>query len=237
MTANASGTLMSRLGSATRTFTDRYPWVGPTVFVSSSLYFVAQVAVAWVWNPPYSLVSNTISDLGNTHCGQYRDAYVCSPRHDLMNVAFIFLGLVMVVGSLLVSQEFTERSRRERVGATIGFALLGLGGVGAILVGVFPENTVSVAHTTGAGLAIGVGNVAILVLGLSLPLPEGLRSFMLFIGTVCVGALLLFASHRDFGIGVGGMERVAAYPQTVWLIRFGLYMFKTHGSTTAAAAT
>lgn len=228
--------VISRIGSRTRAFTDRYPWLGPAVFMSSALYFVAQVAVGWVWSPPYSLVSNTISDLGNTHCGLYRGTYVCSPRHDLMNAAFIFLGLVMSVGSLLIYQEFSERDGRERVSALVGFTLLGIGGLGAILVGVFPENTVSIAHTTGAGLAIGVGNLAILVLGVALALPEGLRGFMLFIGTVSLGALLLFASHRYFGIGAGGMERVAAYPQTVWLIRFGFYMSRNHSSKAALRA-
>lgn len=219
---------MSRAHSRMRDFTDRYPWVGPVVFTLSFLYFVAQAVVGWVWHPPYSLISDTISDLGNTHCGLYRGNYVCSPRHDLMNAAFIFLGVVMSIGSLLIYQEFIERGRRERVMALVGFSLLGIAGLGAIVVGIFPENTIGTAHIIGATLAIGVGNLAILVLGVALPLPEGLRMFMVFIGTVCLGAAVLFASHKYFGIGAGGMERIAAYPQTVWLIRFGIYMSKSH---------
>lgn len=221
-------TVRGRAAGRTKAFADRYPWLGPAVFVASSLYFVVQVVVAWVWNPPYSLVTNTISDLGNTRCALYRGAYVCSPRHDLMNAGFIFLGLVMAVGSLLICQEFTERGGRQRLMARVGFSLLGLAGAGSIVVGLFPENTVRDAHVVGAALAIGVGNLAILVLWLALPLPAGLRRLMFFIGTVSIGALVLFASHRYLGIGAGGMERVAAYPQTVWLIRFGTYQFGTH---------
>ncbi len=228
--------MLARAARTTKAFTDRFPWVGPTVFVSSSLYFVVQLVVAWVWHPAYSLVTNTISDLGNTRCGPYRGAYVCSPRHDLMNAGFIFLGLVMAVGSLLMCQEFTEQGGRQRLAARVGFSLLALAGAGSIVVGLFPENTVRVAHVVGAGLAIGVGNLAIGILWLALPLPAGVRSLMAFIGTVSIVALVLFASHRDLGIGAGGMERVAAYPQTVWLIRFGAYQFRPHGRLTRVAA-
>jgi hypothetical membrane protein len=222
--------------SKTKTFTDHHPWVGPLVFMSSGLYFLAQIVVGWVWHPPYSVIKNTISDLGNTACGRYGGRYVCSPRHDLMDAAFIFLGLVMSVGSLLIYQEFTEKEQRERVAALIGFICMAIAGVGAIFVGAFPENTVHVMHIIGAGLAIGVGSLGILVLGFALPLPEGLRSFMLFFATLSLTAIVLFASSRYFGIGPGGMERIAAYPETVWLIRFGIYISRNHPGTATSGA-
>lgn len=209
-------------------FRDRFPGLGPAVWISSALYFFAQVVVAWVWNPSYSLVRNTISDLGNTICGKYRGSYVCSPRHTVMNIAFVFLGVVMAIGSLLIYQEFTERRRAERVAAFIGFTLMAIGGVGAVLVGIFPENTMRTMHLTGAGLAIGAGNAAILVLGLVLALPESMRRYMLIFSTVSLTALVSFASGKYFGIGQGAMERIAAYPETVWLIIFGLYISRNH---------
>jgi len=36
--------------------------------------------------------------------------------------------------------EFTEKPRAERIAAFVGFACMAIGGVGAILVGAFPEN-------------------------------------------------------------------------------------------------
>jgi hypothetical membrane protein len=153
-----------------------------------------------------------------------------------MDAAFIFLGLVMSVGSLLIYQEFTEKEQRERVAALIGFICMAIAGVGAIFVGAFPENTVHVMHIIGAGLAIGVGSLGILVLGFALPLPEGLRSFMLFFATLSLTAIVLFASSRYFGIGPGGMERIAAYPETVWLIRFGIYISRNHPGTATSGA-
>jgi hypothetical membrane protein len=230
LSATVSGRPARRMRARIQHFADRHSWVGPTVFIASALYFVTQIVVGWVWNPPYSVINNTISDLGNTACGRYGGSYVCSPRHTLMNVAFIFLGVVMATGSLLIYQEFTERQRSERVAALIGFVCLGIGGLGAVFVGVFPENTFSFMHITGAGLAIGVGNLGILVLGLVLPLPESLRGFMLFFSTLSITALILFACHRYFGIGAGTMERIAAYPETLWLIRFGIYISRNHYS-------
>jgi hypothetical membrane protein len=215
-------------GTRIKSFTDRHEWIGPAIFMLSALYFVAQIAVGWVWHPPYSLVNNTISDLGNSTCGRYGGFYVCSPRHDLMNAAFILLGLAMFTGSLLIYQEFTEREKRQRTAALVGFSAMGLGGLGAILVGVFPENSVSAMHITGAALAIGVGNLGILVLGLVLPLPESMRRYMLTFSTISLTALILFATGHYFGIGAGTMERIAAYPETIWLITFGMYISRNH---------
>ena len=41
-------------------------------------------------------------------------------------------------------------------------------------------------------------------------------------------ALSLFASHMYLGLGAGTMERLAAYPETIWLIIFGTYMARIH---------
>jgi hypothetical membrane protein len=220
------------------TFHDRYPWLGPGLFVLSGAYFAAQIFVGWVWNPSYSLVNNTISDLGNTACGQYGQSYVCSPRHVYMNIAFIALGVFMAAGSLLIYQEFNEKKNREQVWALIGFSLMALGGIGAMLVGFFPENTVGTMHKLGAGVAIGGGNLAIFVLGLALvALPEGLRRNMLLFSALSVTALICFAFDRRFGIGAGTMERIAAYPETIWLIVFGIYISTNHRRDRRALAT
>ena len=83
----------------------------------------------------------------------------------------MLLGLVMVLGSALLYHEFTGRSLRERRAAMCGFGFVALGGVGSILVGLFPENENGKMHIVGACLAIAIGNVAILVLGSVLALP------------------------------------------------------------------
>jgi hypothetical membrane protein len=206
---------------------DAHPSFGPVIFTVAAVYFLIQLIVAWVFIPSYSLVSNSISDLGVTSCGSYGSPTICSPRWWLMDyVGFLVLGLVMVVGSALLYHEFTERIPRERRAAMFGFGLIALGGLGSILVGFFPENENRTMHIIGAFLAIAIGNVAILVLGAVLTLPESMRRSMLMFSSLALAALLCFASHRSFGIGRGTMERIAAYPVSIWLITFGLYVWR-----------
>lgn len=228
MTASRVRRVPARLGSAASRVRDRYPWLGPLIFISSALYLFVQLAVAWVFRPSYSLVDNAISDLGNTTCGPYGGHLVCSPRHGLMNAAFVYLGLVMASGSMLLHHEFTNRGRPERRASAAGFSCMAIGGVGTVLVGLFPENTNHVLHVTGAALAIGVANVGIFILGSVLRVPGSMRRNMLLFSTLSVTALVLFALHRSFGLGAGTVERIAAYPETVWLIAFGLYVWRSH---------
>ena len=76
----------------------------------------------------------------------------------------------------------------------------------------------------GAALAIAVGTLGVFVLGIALPLPGRLRRFMLFCMPVSLVAIVLFALHEYLGFGPGGMERLAAYPEVIWLISFGFYI-------------
>ena len=50
-------------------------------------------------------------------------------------------------------------------------------------------------------------------------------------------ALILFATHTYLGLGAGTMERIAAYPETLWLIIFGAYIAHTRRSMVTPATT
>jgi hypothetical membrane protein len=211
-------------------FTARYYWMGPVIIVLSSWYFAAQVLVAWVFRPEYSFVSNVISDLGNTGCPP-PGSNICSPRYFLMDVSIGLLGLAMIVGSVLIFSEFSFSSeRRERGAATAGFACLALGGAGAVLVASFPENVNTAhLHTVGTAMAIGFGQLAILILGLVLrEIPDWLREFMLVTSLFVLLAGISIAFKHQFGIGEGALERLAQYPESVWLILFGFYISRDH---------
>jgi hypothetical membrane protein len=212
---------------------DAHPSLGPAIFTAAALYFLIQIIVAWVFTPGYSVVSNTISDLGVTSCGSYGSPPICSPRWWVMDYGgFLLLGLVMMAGSALLYHEFTDRAPRERRGAMFGFTLMAVAGLGAILVGFFPENNNRTMHIIGACLGIAIGNVAMFTLGAVLTLPESMRRYMLMFSSLSLAALVCFASHKFFGIGAGTMERVAAYPVTIWLITFGLYIWRFNPKTT-----
>ncbi len=214
---------MKPISKQLETFQDKYPLVGPAFWIASLQYFITMTIVGMFWPTHYSLLANTISDLGNTACGVYDGRYVCSPLHAWMNASFIVLGATMVAGSGLIYQEFRKSSYSK-----LGFGLMAAAGAGTVIVGIFAENTISSLHEFGAALPFVLGNVSLLVLGLALDLPRWLKIYTLATGLLSLVAFGLFASHIYLGIGIGGMERLAAHPQTLWLIVFGLYMSNNH---------
>jgi hypothetical membrane protein len=199
----------------------RWPLAGPIFWALSIQYFVAQVVVARAWSYPYSVAHNTISDLGNTVCSLYRGSVVCSPRHVWMNLSFVALGISMIAGSVLLGRILSKNAV-----SAAGFACMSLAGVGTVLVGLFPENTVSALHIIGAALTFLLGNVALLLFGFALEMPRSLRYCTVASGIIALAALALFVTHAYLGLGIGGMERITAYPQTLWLTVFGVYAFR-----------
>jgi hypothetical membrane protein len=207
-----------------KVFTDRHPLIGPMVWILTIEYFLVQVIVAEAWHNPYSFRFNTISDLGNTVCGITSTRYVCSPLNSLMNAAFIALGVLMAAGAPLIYQEF-----RKNKGTMIGFSLMAIAGFGTIVVGLFPENTIPAAHILGAAMPFLLGNISLVVLGLSLKgVSSKMRAFAIISGAVSLIALVFFLKRHYGWLGIGGVERIVSYPQTIWLIAFGIYMSKDH---------
>jgi hypothetical membrane protein len=201
-----------------RNFSARNPFVGSMMWLLTIQFFIAQLVVANSWvKLPYSWRLNAISDLGATGCGLFDDdRFVCSPLHGLMNGSLILLGLTMVIGSVLLYAHL-QRSRA-------GFGLMALAGVGAFLVGVFPEDSIFWAHIVGQDLAFVFGNVALIVFGFTLPSSHVFRWYSIASGTVALVALILFLSHHRFFLGLGGMERTVAYPLLIWLMVAGAYL-------------
>ncbi|MEJ0073408.1 MAG: DUF998 domain-containing protein [Candidatus Saccharibacteria bacterium] len=203
------------------TFSGHHPLAGPLLWILSAQYFIVQFVAARVSTAAYSLTRNTISDLGNTVCGQYGGRFVCSPAHGWMNASFMLLGVSMAAGSVLMYQAL-----RKNAGSAIGFGCLFLSGSGALLIGLFPENTVAGLHVTGATLSFLIGNIGLVALGCALSLSRALRYYTIVSGIFALAALALFMTGHYLGIGIGGMERLVAYPQTVWLIVFGIYRLR-----------
>jgi hypothetical membrane protein len=136
-----------------------------------------------------------------------------------MNVSFIVLGVAMTAGSILISRRFA-RSRA----ATTGLAAMAISGVGVIIVGIFPENSISAFHGLGAAIPFTVGNAALIIIAAAPMIPVVLRLYSFLSGAVAILALVCYSSRHYLGLGEGGIERVVAYPQTVWLIVIGLFL-------------
>jgi hypothetical membrane protein len=195
-------------------------WLAAVLWISSIQYFIVQLIVIAAWPVPHSFAHNFISDLGNTECGTYAGLVVCSPLHLLMNISFVTFGLTMAIGAM--------RFRRQLPGSTLsklGLTMMIAAGIGTIMVGVFPENTIGPLHVMGAILGLGVGNLSVLLIGLGLQrLHPAIKFYTIASGIVSLGAFVLFTAELYAGLGRGGMERLISYPFTLWMIIFGIYM-------------
>lgn len=199
--------------------------VAPFVLASAlgGQFFLCQAIVQAAWTAPFSLSRNYISDLGNTTCGQFRVGSemldVCSPWHGLMNTSFVLLGIGILLGSLLVGKSGVPSPWR-----TAAAVMIGLAGPGLVLVGLFPEDRNLPLHKAGAAVQFIVGNLGLVVLGIGM-VRGGLRrpiaAYTAASGAVGLTATALFVAEQYLGLGVGGMERFAAYPLPLWLTLMG----------------
>jgi hypothetical membrane protein len=195
--------------------------VGAGCWLLTVAYFIVQPVVAAAWEPPYDVTANTISDLGITGCGDFRQfddrvIYACSPRHALLNTVLVVVGLLTSTGALLTRDLWPRRRL-----TTVGVALVVLAGVGGILVGLAPADVNLAAHGAGALLQV-PGAVGPLLLGVAAwSVRRGVAAFSVVCGVVGSAACLLFFSRSDLGLGLGVMERLAFDPLTVWTAALG----------------
>ena len=203
--------------------------------VGVAAFLAAQIIVQVAWdahagNPAYSLTHNYISDYGAVHCGMFGDRYVCSPLHDVFNGASMALGLCIVLGAMLLPTAFPARSSRR-----IGLGLLVVAGIGAIGVGIFPEDVNLSAHYVSAFLAFAGGNAALLVLALVMFRDtrwDGFRLYTFLSGVVGLVALGLFGANASTwgGFwtewGFGGIERVIVAPILLWAVVVSVHLLR-----------
>jgi hypothetical membrane protein len=195
--------------------------VGAGCWLLTVAYFIVQPVVAAAWEPPYDVTANTISDLGITGCGDFRQfddrvIYACSPRYGLMNTVFVVVGLLTSAGALLTRGLWPRRRL-----TTVGVAFVVLAGVGGILLGLAPADVNLAAHGAGALLQV-PGAVGPLLLGVAAwSVRPGVARFSLVCGVVGSAACLLFFSRSDLGLGLGVMEHLAFDPLTVWTAALG----------------
>ena len=201
---------------------------GVAWIVGTLVYFIAQPLVASAWTPGYSWLHNYISDLGDTACGSFAvphgtAMYVCSPRHGAMNSAFIVNGVLLGCGAVALRNFWPQRTVTRRA-----IALLLIAAVLKVVVGLAPENVDVSLHLLGA-LNVPLGSVAILMLsasaGQSRPAVSVVGTVLAIIGLA--GSALSIAAQFGttalyFGLGVGGMERVATYPGSAWALIVGI---------------
>jgi hypothetical membrane protein len=139
-----------------------------------------------------------------------------------MNASFIVLGLTIILGAVLI---------RKYVGNGLdlktGFICLMAAGLGSILVGLFPENVAATPHEIGAALSFSLGNIGLIFLGYyGAQFSKFVRALGIAFGLIGLIASILFICHSYLGLGIGGIERLASYPQSIWMIVAGIVVSK-----------
>ncbi len=209
---------------------------GAILWIVGVLQFIVGMIVTQIgWdlrsgNPTYSLAHNYISDFGAVNCGEYAGRYICSPWHDVFNASIVVFGLFMILGTLLIVSAFPARATR-----TVGLGMLIIASVGAIGVGLSPEDVNLSVHTLSALIAFLIGNLALIVLGLAMFRDTrwaGYRAFTVLCGLVGFVALVLFVLKAWTwggvfgGWGVGGIERTIVAPVLLWAVVVSIHLLR-----------
>jgi hypothetical membrane protein len=189
--------------------------MGAILWMACLQFFLAEQVVRLGWTVSYSFARNYVSDLGATSCS----ALVCSPWHALMNGSFVLQGLLISGGAVLTWGRWSLLGR-------MGMWLLLVCGVGVVVVGFAPEDVNSGLHRLGAALHFLAGGLGMMAVGLSLR--RGFGWISMTAGVAVVAAA--FALSRGGGawaeeMGVGALERVAAYGIAGWMVVVGAWLY------------
>ena len=208
--------------------------VGAALWIFCLQYFVAEAAAISGWPGSYSLRRNYISDLGAVSCGVRPGApadaapMVCSPLHGPMNASFLLQGLLILGGAALVRPLFPKGAAR-----TAALLLIGASGVGVLVVGLAPEDVAPGPHFFGALENFLCCNAGMAAMGAAMLSWRGPARALGLVGLVAgVAGLLgvaLLGARVYPGLGVGGMERVVAYPFPLWLAGTGVALLRSGG--------
>ncbi len=179
--------------------TDNRRLAGLLLFVGGAQWILT-VAISEATYPTYSVAENYISDLGS------------GPSALIFNSSTLLMGLLTIAAAYNISKAFGSHALS---------AAIYLAGIGAVGVGIFNES-ILVPHAFFAFVAFIFGAFSAIFSKKFAQSHFGWIS--VFLGALSLTALALFLSGNYLGLGVGGMERIVAYPTTLWIVAFGGYL-------------
>jgi len=176
---------------------------GTLLFVGVVQYGIF-VIVAEAASPSYSVSSNYISDLGR----------LFPASAPIFNPSIALLGLLVLASDFYFHKAFKWKP------AT---AMIGLAGVGALGVGLFPEGSPYYLHSFFSGVAFLFSGLSAVVTARFQKSP--LSYFSVILGLVGLVSMVLYipdggAYGNALGIGAGGLERMIVYPVLLWSVGF-----------------
>jgi hypothetical membrane protein len=183
---------------------------GIILFLGAFGFILALQISEFIDGSKYNVSTNYISDLG-TYCpisGPCQNL----PSHNLFDISVFLVGVAIVLGSFFLYRAFKN---------ILFSSLLILSGIGAMGVGVFPENY-PLEHGVFSLVVFLFGGLAAIAAFKIERKP--FSYFSIPIGAFSVIMLVLYAFGYYLGLGPGGMERIVAYPELLWGIALGAHM-------------
>ena len=186
---------------------------GIILFVGTFGFVLAMQISEFIDGASYNVANNFISDLG-TYCKAFPAVTTCVelPSHNLFDISVFLIGLALLLGSYFLYRAFKNR---------VFGGLLILSGIGAMGVGIFPENY-PVEHEIFSLVVFLFGGLAAIFAYKIERKP--LNYFSPVIGAFSIAMVVLYLAGYDLGLGVGGIERLIAYPELLWLVALGGHM-------------
>ena len=181
---------------------------GAILFVGGMLFLMLMLLADLLY-PGYSTSYHHISQLG---VGPF-------PSNVLFNASVFLFGVSGVAAAMLYRGE----------GDRPFCAVLAVAGVGAMGVGLFPQD-MPAPHALFALLAF-VGGAMTAILS-HRAMGRQLGRIGALLGIISLAALALFLSGLHLGLGGGGMERMILYPSLLWILAMGAVLMRD-GEVTA----
>jgi hypothetical membrane protein len=188
------------------------------LWVFSIVWFnLAQLICGLTWTgSSYSWRHQDVSDLGQTY----------QPAHILLNISLICAGLILIVGVIVLSAIWRQKS----LSAMVARSMLCIAGLGFIVAGIFPSDTSHGIHVVlGAAPILLYGNFGLIFAAAAMDR----RIFgRLWIAALLLGAIglisgFLYFSETYLFFGRGIIERLWIYPPLIWSLIVGIRLFSS----------
>ncbi|MDO5740639.1 MAG: DUF998 domain-containing protein [Ornithinimicrobium sp.] len=197
---------------------DRTERWGALALLVRPAYIAIELVVAAATTGGYSVVSDSVSRLGEVGCS----AAYCSPHHELMNGSFMVFGALLAGGAVLLARS---------LGACVT-GLLVVSGLSSVATGLAPLDQDATLHAIAAAPLFVAQPIALILLGARCRNERpGLAWALLTTGAVTAAAAALFVLSGD-GPTSGALERLALWPVFIGVAGFAWTRLPRRGQST-----
>lgn len=180
--------------------------LGALVLLLRPTYVAAEVVTAAATTGGYSFLADSVSRLGEVGC----TAAYCSPRHEVMNGAFMVYGVALAGGALLLARP---------LGPWVT-GLLVVSGLSSYATGLAPLDQDATLHALAAAPLFVAQPLALLLLGHRVRRTRPrLAKALLATGVLTAAAAVGFVLSGE-GRAAGALERAALWPVLLGLAAY-----------------